>query len=600
MHPGKPGLIPPQFNTVRRELFRSGWAFLAVGLFSAAVNLLMLTGPLFMLQVYDRVLASHSVATLAALFLLVVVLYVFLGVFDLVRSRILSRIGVRLDAELSGDANRAWLRSGLFPSQRGARPLNDLSVIRQFLSSPGIPALFDLPWVPAYLLLLYLIHPVIGLLATGAAVVVVALTVLNELVTKGKITQALDWELKDLRFSESIHRNAEAILGMGMGGKVTDRWQNIRFNAMGMLQVVDSRSGLIGAITKAFRLLVQSALLAAGAYYAILQEITPGAMIAGSILGGRALVPIDQMVGNWKNFQRARAAYHRLSSVMAGPQSAGKPIDLPPPAGNLSVMKLVKMPPVEGASRAELRPILQGIEFELEPGDGLGVVGPSASGKSSLAKLLVGLWQPDRGSVRLDGASYDQWDRDAIGRHIGYLPQTVELLPGTVRDNIARFDSGISDEQVVEAAKLAGVHELILRLPDGYSTDLSQGMQVLSGGQVQRIALARAVLGNPPLVVLDEPNSNLDAEGDAALARAIEILRKKKSCVVVMAHRPSAIAAVNKLLMLKDGLQMEFGDKKEVLRKVTRPVPENVPPRVPITARMDMMRPNKVMLKGDS
>jgi len=600
MSAGKPGFIPPQFNTVRKAVLRSGWAFLAVGLFSAAVNLLMLTGPLFMLQVYDRVLASHSVATLAALFLLVAVLYAFLGAFDLVRGRILSRIGVRLDAELSGSANRAWLQSGLFPSQRGARPLNDLSVIRQFLSSPGIPALFDLPWVPAYLLLLYLLHPVIGLLATGAAVVVVLLTVLNELITKGKITEALDWELQDLRFSESIHRNAEAILGMGMGGKVTDRWQRIRFNAMGKLQVVDSRSGFIGALTKAFRLLVQSALLAAGAYYAILQEITPGAMIAGSILGGRALVPIDQMVGNWKNLQRARAAYHRLSGVMAGPQQVDKPVDLPPPAGKLDVRKLVKMPPAEGVSSGELRPILQGIEFQLEPGDGLGVVGPSASGKSSLAKLLVGLWQPDRGSVRLDGASYDQWDRDAVGRYIGYLPQTVELLPGTVRDNIARFDPDVSDEQVVEAAKLAGVHELILKLPDGYSTDLSKGMQVLSGGQVQRIALARAVLGSPPLVVLDEPNSNLDAEGDAALTRAIEILRKNNSCVVIMAHRPSAIAAVNKLLMLKDGQQIEFGDKKEVLRKVTRPVPQSGPQKAPITARMNMMKPQKVVLRSDS
>lgn len=337
-------------------------------------------------------------------------------------------------------------------------------------------------------------------------------------------------------------------------------------------------------------MLLQSAMLALGAYLAIFQEITPGTMIAASILSGRALAPIDMAVGSWKNFIRARQAFSRLKESLSHFATQHETVQLPDPKGNLSLLNVIKFSQEKGAN-GNNRPILQGVSLKLQPGDGLGVIGSSGSGKSSLARLIVGLWHADRGEIRLDGATYDQWDRDILGKHIGYLPQSVEMLPGTITQNIARFDPEVTDEEVIAAARLAGVHELILNLPNGYSTEIRTGASVVSGGQAQRIALARAAVRMPALVVLDEPNSNLDAEGDAALTTAIKALRDSGSVVIVMAHRPSAIAAVNKILMLKDGKQMEFGDKEEVLRKVTRP-PENArkAPSVPTESPLDVPR----------
>ena len=565
----------PDQNPLKQALNKSRSTFWSVGLFSCAVNILMLTGPLFMLQVYDRVLASRSVPTLVALFALVASLYLFLGVFDFIRTKALSRAGYRLDTELSALTKKVWVFAGLFPGQMRARPLNDLASLRQFLCSNGLPALFDLPWVPIYLAIVYLLHVWLGLLATAGAIIVITATIINEWMTKKPIGEASAYELQDAQFAEGSNRNAEAIIAMGMVSKVAAHWQAIRHNALSHGQLASGTSEFITAFTKAVRMLVQSGMLALGAYLAIYQEITPGTMIAASILGGRALAPVDAAVANWKNFIRARQARSRLSEMLAGGDTKVEPVQLPEPEGKIAVSNLLKLPPRENGDTANSKPILQGIHFELEPGDGLGVIGPSASGKSSLARLLVGLWIPDKGSVRFNGATFDQWDRDVVGKHIGYLPQNVELLSGTIRQNISRFDENVTDEEVVEAAQLAGVHELILNLPNGYSTDLSINMQLLSGGQVQRIALARAVLRNPALVVLDEPNSNLDTEGDEALARAIIQLRDAGSCVIVMAHRPSAIAAVNKVLMLKDGQQIEFGDRDEVLSKVIQPAPNS-------------------------
>lgn len=569
-------------------LRKSRSTFLSVGLFSAAVNVLMLTGPLFMLQVYDRVLASGSVPTLVALFGLVAALYAFLGLFDFIRNKALARTGYRLDVELAGLAKKAWVSAGLSGGGDRLRPVQDLSTLRQFLASNGLPALFDLPWVPVYLAIVWLLHPWLGLLATVGAVVVIIVTGINEWMTKKPIGEAAGWELADNRFGEQANRNAESILAMGMMGDVSRHWQRLRQRALGEAQHAGDIGQSLTAFTKSVRMLLQSGILALGAYLAIYQEITPGTMIAASILAGRALAPVDLAIANWKGFIRARLAHGRLAQALAAVAGETSPVELPEPEGRLKVSGLIKLPPQDdkaqtgqkqigqkqiGKAKADSKPILQGIDFELEPGDGLGVIGPSASGKSSLARLLTGLWLPDRGVVTLDGARFDQWEKDRLGRFIGYLPQSVSLLPGTIRQNIARFDEEIGDNFIIEAAKLAGVHELILSLPDGYSTDLSKGMHTLSGGQIQRIALARAVLRSPPLVVLDEPNSNLDAEGDAALAQAIARLREQGSCVVVMAHRPSAIAAVNKVLMLDQGRQTAFGPKEEVLRKVTRPVP---------------------------
>lgn len=564
--------IDEEQNPVRAAVAKSKTALWSVGLFSCAVNILMLTGPLFMLQVYDRVLTSRSVPTLVALFALVAALFLFMALFDFLRARVLSRIGYRLDVELMALAKKTWIFLGLTAGRAMARPINDLASIRQFMCSNGLPALFDLPWVPVYLAIVYLLHVWLGLLATAGAIIVILATVISELITKKPIEEASGWELRDMNFSERNNRNAEAIVAMGMVSNVTGYWEQIRHKALGFSQTAGGRSEFITAITKSTRMLVQSSMLALGAYLAIFQEISPGTMIAASILGGRALAPVDAAVGNWKNFVRARQAYAKLTMMLSKDEVKAAPVQLPEPKGNIQVENMSKLAS-SNSGADEQKPILQGLHFSIQQGDGLGVIGPSASGKSSLAKLLVGLWMPDRGSVRFDGATYDQWDRDLVGQHIGYLPQSVELIAGTVAQNIARFEPEAKDEDVVAAAKLAGVHELILRLPDGYSSDLGSGQVVLSGGQSQRIALARAVYKMPSLVVLDEPNASLDAEGDAALTKAIIELRKNGSAVVVMAHRPSAIAAVNKVLMLNNGNQVEFGDKNEVLAKVTQQKP---------------------------
>lgn len=559
-------------SPLRKALSKSKSSFIGVGLFSCAINVLMLTGPLFMLQIYDRVLSSRSVPTLIGLFALVVVLYLFLGLFDWLRMQVLARSAYKLDYEFMSQTNRIWVSSGLNANTQASRPANDLTAIRQFLGSGGMPAFFDLPWVPVYLLIVFLLHSWLGVLASVGAIIVVLATALNEWMTKDKIAEVSNWEWKESRYAESANRNAESILAMGMLGNITKNWEKCRKNALSNSQKVGVRSSSVTTTIKSIRMLLQSSILALGAYLAIFQQISPGTMIAASILAGRALSPIDQAVGNWKNFIKAREAYRRLSEQLSKHPPAKLSLQLPEPKGRLSLQKVSTFASTEVGSN-NVKPILRGLNLELYPGDALGVIGPSGSGKSTLARLLVGLKLPEKGAVKLDGASFDNWDQDSVGQFVGYLPQNIELLPGSIRQNIARFDDDVSDEEVVEAAILAGVHELILELSSGYDTELSFGKHILSGGQVQRIALARAVLRRPPIVVLDEPNSNLDAEGDAALTQAITELRKHESCVIVMAHRPSAISAVNKILMLKSGRQMDFGKKNEVLNRVTKKAP---------------------------
>lgn len=559
-------------NPIRKALSKSKASFLGVGLFSCAVNVLMLTGPLFMLQIYDRVLSSRSVPTLIGLFALVAVLYLFLGLFDWLRMQVLARSAYKLDYEFMSQTNRIWVSSGLNANAQASRPANDLTAIRQFLGSGGVPAFFDLPWVPVYLLIVFLLHSWLGVLASVGAIIVVLATALNEWMTKNKIAEASNWEWKESRYAESANRNAESILAMGMLGNITKNWEKCRKNALLNSQKVGVRSSSVATTIKSIRMLLQSSILALGAYLAIYQQISPGTMIAASILAGRALSPIDQAVGNWKNFVKARESYRRLSEQLSKHPPAKLSLQLPEPKGRISLQKVSTFASTEVGTN-NVKPILHGLNLELYPGDALGVIGPSGSGKSTLARLLVGLKLPEKGSVKLDGASFDNWDQDGVGQFVGYLPQNIELLPGSIRQNIARFDDDVSDEEVIEAAILAGVHELILELSSGYDTELSFGKHILSGGQVQRIALARAVLRRPPIVVLDEPNSNLDAEGDAALTQAITELRKHDSCVIVMAHRPSAISAVNKILMLKSGRQMDFGPKNEVLNRVTKNAP---------------------------
>lgn len=545
--------------------------FWAAAALSGIINILMLTGPLFMLQVYDRVLSSQSIPTLVTLLALVIALYMLMAALDFVRARVLSRIAHWIDDKVAYQLFEQWISRQGNASIAGYKPISDLSNVRGLLSSPVFIALFDLPWFPIYLVVVFMLHFDLGLLACAGAVVVALLAILNEWVTSKGAQKAATMEMAETRFSDESFKSAESIVAMGMMNGAAQNWKAMRGEALATMQEVSDSAEIFTSLSKAFRMLLQSAILALGAYLVIQQELTGGAIVAASILAGRALAPIDQFIGGWKQLKRSRLAYQRLSDFMA--RNAAAPsravVNLPEPTGHLVVDAVTKLTPL-AQNRRESQPILSGISFALSPGDGLGVIGPSASGKSTLARLLVGLWLPDQGSVRIDGATFDQWGSEKIGRHIGYLPQSFELISGTIAQNISRFDASANHEDIVAAAQLANVHEMILSFPDGYGSVVDGGFSPLTGGQRQRIALARAVFRKPRLIVLDEPNSNLDADGDSALAEAIFQLRKDGCVVVVMAHRPSALAAVDKILMLKEGRCLEFGEKNDVLRKVTR------------------------------
>ena len=510
--------------------------FLSAGILSGVINLLMLTGPLFMLQVYDRVLSSQSVPTLLTLLGFVVALYSMMAALDFIRARVLSRVAHWVDDKIAYQLFEQWIWSQGNSSIAGYKPVSDLSNVRGLLSSPVFISLFDLPWFPIYLVVVFLLHFDLGLLASAGAIVVAVLAILNEWVTAKGAQKAAMLEMEETRFSDEAFKSADSIVAMGMMSGTAENWRKLRGAALATMQQVSDRAEVFTSLSKAFRLLLQSAILALGAYLVIYQELTGGAIVAASILAGRALAPIDQFIGGWKQLKRARLAYRRLSDFMA--RNAEAPtkavVTLRAPKGRLSVDGVTKFAP-SAAARRNNQPILSGLSFELRPGEGLGVIGPSASGKSTLARLLVGLWTPDHGSVRIDGATFEQWGNDQIGPHVGYLPQSFELISGTIAQNISRFEADAEHEDIVEAAELADVHDMILSFPDGYATLVDGAVTPLTGGQRQRIALARAVFRKPRLIVLDEPNSNLDAEGDSALARAIEQLRKDGCVVVVMA-----------------------------------------------------------------
>ena len=537
----------------------------AVTLFSCAVNLLMLTVPLYMLQVYDRVLVSRSIETLIALTVLAVGLLIALGLFEFVRQRVLLRSANQLESDLAPRLLRASHDLELAGRSSGTQPLRDLSTLRQFMTGSGILAFFDAPWTPLFIAVIFVLHPLLGLVALAAALLLFALALLGEIITRKPLEEAGQFNRGAQNVAEAGLRNAEAVAAMAMRPALETRWQERQDWGWAMQSRAGERSGALSASVKSVRLGFQVAMLGVGAWLVLGEAITPGAMIAASIILGRALAPVEASIGAWRGFIGARGAYRRIREVLGDPATEQEErLALPAPEGRLSVEHLAAAAP--GSSR----PILRGISFALDPGEALAVIGPSAAGKSTLARLLVGVWQAQGGCVRLDGAEVWTWQPEELGRHLGYLPQDIELFDATVAENVARM--GAPDSQkVVAAARLAGAHEMILHLPDGYETRIGASGARLSAGQRQRIGLARALYGEPKLVVLDEPNANLDNEGEAALRQALVGLRKQGVSSIVIAHRPSVLSVVDKVMLLRDGRIEEFGTPQEVIPKVTRP-----------------------------
>jgi len=554
-------------SPVARALSSCRSAFITVGTFSAIINLLMLSGSLYMLQVYDRVLSSRSVPTLIGLSLLLLVAYALQGFLDAIRVRMLARIGARFDEQVSPAAFGAARRLSLIGkrTEEALQPIRDLDQIRGFLSSMGPTALFDMPWMPLFFAGCFLLHPWLGWLALGGGVIIVALTWATELASRDAMKAQMASRAAREAVAEASRRNAEALTAMGMGRVFDDKWREAnRRHVREWLASADVTGGS-GAFAKIFRMVLQSAVLGLGAYLAMHNEISGGAMIAASIMTSRALAPIEIAVANWKGFVVARTGVRRLGQVLAQPaltERAHTP--LPAPSRVLTADNLIVAAPGRQA------PILNGVTLRVEAGQGLAIIGPSASGKSTLVRALVGVWRPLKGEVRLDGAALDQWAPDALGRHVGYLPQDVELFDGTVAENIARFDPSASGEAIVAAAMAADAHELILRMEQGYDTRIGEGGMALSGGQRQRVGLARALYGAPFLVVLDEPNSNLDQDGDAALTSAVQRVRARGGIVIVVTHRQTAIAGLDHIAMMADGRLQAMGPKEEVLAKLAR------------------------------
>ena len=544
-------------------------AFFGVGLMSGMINVLYLTGSFFMLEIYDRVLPSRSVPTLIGLAIIAFVLYAFQGILDIFRGRVLARIGASLDEALNGRVFDLVVRLPLKArtSGDGLQSVRDLDQVRGFLSSLGPTALFDLPWMPLYLGICFIFHFWIGMTAVVGALILIVVTLLTELRTREPAKAAVETGAARNVLVSASRRNAEVLQAMGMRGRMGALWSSSNAKFLDSQLRASDVAGGFGALSKVLRLALQSAVLGVGAYLVIQQQATAGVIIAGSILTSRALAPVELAIANWRGFVAARQSWKRLIDLMAALPPRDAPLQLPRPSAALSVEGVSAAPP--GAQRF----VVQDVAFTLKAGNGLGVIGPSASGKSSLARVLVGVWSPMRGKVRLDGAALEQWDPEDLGPHVGYLPQDVELFAGTVAENICRFDPGADPEAILAAAKAANVHDLILRLPDGYETQIGESGEALSAGQRQRVALARALYGDPFLVVLDEPNSNLDAEGEQALTQAILSARARGRIVVVIAHRPSALASVDLVLVMADGRAQAFGPKDEVLSKVLRRPP---------------------------
>ncbi|MBO1536960.1 type I secretion system permease/ATPase [Pseudomonas sp. OA65] len=563
-------------NSLKKALKACRDSFISVGFFSFFINALMLVPTFYMLQVYGRVITSGSLTTLTMLTLIMTALLVTLGSLEWIRSRIMVRVSTRLDVLLSRQVYRASFKRALESGgmDASAQSLNDLTGLRQFLSGNGLFAFFDAPWLPIYIAVMFLFHPWFGWVATASALLLLALAFVNEQLTGPVLAQANKEHIGATLHTTKNLRNAEVIESMGMLETLMDRWGRRQRNVL-LLQSAASDSGaIISTLSRTFRILVQSLILGLGAYLAVDHQVGAGLVFAGSILLGRALAPIDLIIGSWKGFIAARSQYSRLNDILDKQQAQPERMALPVPQGHVQVENLVVAAP---GSRT---PILKNISFSAPAGCMVGIIGPSAAGKSTLARALLGVWAPQHGVVRLDGADISAWDKHALGPHIGYLPQDIELFEGTVGENIARF-AGVDPVQVIQAARVAGVHEMILQLPDGYDTVIGSEGLMLSAGQRQRIGLARALYGSPRLIVLDEPNSNLDDVGDRALASAIQQLRQTGATLFVITHRTNIVSQLDRLLVMNAGVISLYGPREHVLAELNAQRQQAQMPAVP-------------------
>ena len=561
----KNNIIQAGLTELRAARSQSEVLYWTVALFSLFANLLMLTGPMYMLQVYDRVLGSRSEETLIALSLLVVFLYSVMGILDYTRGRIMARVGAQFQASLDRRVFDAVVRkSAVAPDMRTQSGLADLESIQKFLTSPVLLAFFDLPWTPIFIAGIFMFHPMLGWLAVGGGLLLVSIALANQFLSRRPQLRAGQAGQAASVMSDQLRIEAEMVQSMGMRDAAFDRWQAARGMALGAQIQATDIIGSFASLTKTLRLFLQSAMLGLGAYLVLQNEMTPGAMIAGSILLGRALAPIEAMLNQWPMVQRASKGWGALAELLGAVPPEPERTALPTPKARLVAKALTVVPPNEKTAA------LRGLNFDLPPGHAMGVIGPSGAGKSTLARCVTGVWRPAGGSIRLDAAALDQYEASVLGDHIGYLPQRVQLFDGTIAENIARLSSQPDATKVVAAAKKADAHEMILELPDGYDTRINSSQQRLSGGQIQRIGLARALYGDPVLLVLDEPNSNLDNEGTQALNAAIRAMKAAGQSIIIMAHRPAAIQECDLLLMLENGQRSAFGPKDEVLKSVVK------------------------------
>jgi ATP-binding cassette subfamily C protein PrsD len=564
-------------DPVTRGLRQAARRIAGIGIFSGVINILMLSGSIYMMQVYDRVIPSRNLATLAGLSLMILLAYVMQGYFDALRARMLCRVATVFDAGLQEPIHHALATLPL----RGTRPtlmqqpLRDLDQLRGFMSSMGPTAFLDMPWIPIFLIGLFLFHPLIGFTAVAGTAAIISMTLMTERLSRRAAKSAMDTSAARQVLADATQRNAEVLRALGMTDRFGARWTEINERYLKEnIRATDVYANL-GSAAKVLRFILQSGMLGIGAALVVSEQASGGVMMASSILMGRALAPVEVALGTWKQLVAARQGIARLREVCKDTAKPPAPaVSLPRPFRELSVQELAVGAP--GSDRA----IVSNISFSVKAGTGLALLGASASGKTSLSKALVGIWSPQRGVVRLDGAALDQWSNEDLGRHVGYLPQDVALFDGTVAENICRFDRNADSNAILKAAQIAGVHDIILRLPEGYATRIGQGGMALSAGQRQRIGLARAVFGDPFLIVLDEPNANLDADGENALGRAIQIMRQNQCIVIVISHRPSALAALNMAMVLYEGKAIAFGSCQEIFARVSGGKPKQATPAV--------------------